>query len=296
LLKQRIITALVLAPLTLACVFFLGAEAFALFCAVVILIGAWEWGPLMGLNATISRLAFMAVNAAIIGFLAFTVPVETMWLNDHQLLSESALKLQPIYQNILLAAGVWWLLSTALVYSYPNSAAAWRDNLVVKGLMGLLTLIPAWIAFVAIRTLDINNHFYFGATLLFASLAIVWAADVGAYFFGKRFGKRKLMPQVSPNKTLEGFLGGLFAVAVLVLVLNLSFSIELNHYLPYLMVAIITAIVSAVGDLNESMLKRAAGIKDSGSILPGHGGLLDRIDSLVAAAPVFILLYMFVLR
>lgn len=119
----------------------------------------------------------------------------------------------------------------------------------------------------------------------------MWAADIGAYFSGKKFGKHKLMPHVSPNKTIEGFAGGLIWVAVLVLILNASFGIDMSQYPMYLAIAVVTAIISAVGDLNESMLKRVAGVKDSGTILPGHGGILDRIDSLVAATPVFILLY-----
>jgi phosphatidate cytidylyltransferase len=291
LLKQRIITGLVLAPLTLACVYFLGAEAFAIFCSIVILIGAWEWGPLMGLTSNINRVVFMVVISIIMALLAVVAPVTAMWGSLDN-------GLTPLYQNILLVAALWWLVAAFLVYSYPNNSGLWRDNMLVKGLIGVLTLIPAWIAFIAIRTLNIDSEPYFGAHLLFASLSIVWAADVGAYFCGKRFGKHKLMPKVSPNKTLEGFFGGLVCVAVLALLINVAFvsgdSENVFGSVPVLLViAIVTAIVSAVGDLNESMLKRAAGIKDTGTILPGHGGLLDRIDSLVAATPIFILLYIF---
>lgn len=283
-LKQRIITALILAPLTLSCVFFLAADHFAIFCALVILIGAWEWGPLMGLEKPAARGAFVALTGVAMAFLHFLQPAYHMWQGD---------VLAPLYFNILLVAAIWWLISTALVFSYPGSARWWQGNMLLKGLIGLLTLVPAWVAFIAIRTLNIEveDKFYFGASLLFGFLAIVWAADIGAYFAGKKLGNAKLMPNVSPNKTVEGFVGGLVSVAVLVLILNWSFSIAGDSYVVYLLIGLITAVISAVGDLNESMLKRSAGIKDSGSILPGHGGLLDRIDSLVAAAPVFILLY-----
>jgi phosphatidate cytidylyltransferase len=288
LLKQRILTALLLAPLTLACVFFLGAESFAVFCCITIAIGAWEWGPLMGLTTMAGRLCYTAFIVAIMAGLAVVWPVDKMWLADGSLL--------PVYQIILLVAGGWWLTAIVLIYSYPKTSVVWRDHMLVKGMIGVLSLVPAWVAFVAIRTLNIEQQFYYGSTLLFVSLAIVWAADVGAYFCGKRFGQRKLMPLVSPNKTLEGFLGGLASVTVLVLLLNLGFGVTVDNYPGYFIIAIATASISAVGDLNESMLKRAADIKDSGSILPGHGGLLDRIDSLIAATPMFVLLYIFFVR
>jgi phosphatidate cytidylyltransferase len=285
LLKQRIITGLILAPITLGCVYLLETDFFALFCTVVIMIGAWEWGPMMGLDKTSGRAGFVAFIAVLLGALAYFFPVGAMWSATGELLGA--------YQSILLAGSAWWLVSGALIVSYPGSSTAWQHNRVLKGLMGVLTLVPAWVAFIAIRTVNIEleGQLYFGANLLFASLMIVWAADIGAYFCGKKFGKNKLMPLVSPNKTIEGFVGGLIWVAILVVILNLSNSTELSSYPVYLIIAIVTAIVSAVGDLSESMLKRSADIKDSGSILPGHGGLLDRIDSLVAATPVFILLY-----
>ena len=281
-LKQRIITALILAPITLGCVFFLPTQGFALFCAAVIMIGAWEWAPMMGWSNPGQKVTFSAIVGLLIGALAWFAPVAQMWDANNQLL--------PLYQWILMAAAAWWALSLVLIVSYPGSESTWQNQL-VKGFFGLLTLVPAWVAFVAIRTLNIDTEFYFGASLLFASLVIVWAADIGAYFFGKKFGNRKLMPAVSPNKTIEGFLGGLFTVALLTMAMNLGFGISTELYPAYLAIAIVTAIVSAVGDLSESMVKRSAGIKDSGTILPGHGGLLDRIDSLVAAAPVFILLF-----
>ena len=288
-LKQRIITGLVLAPITLACVFLLPTPYFILFCSAIIMIGAWEWGPLMGVTSSAGRVGFMAFVLAILIGLHFVSPADSMW----QLSSDESIQLAGTYYGILAVSALWWLVSLVLIVSYPNSAGLWQQNLVVRGMIGVLSLIPAWVAFIAIRTLYIEQQgqFYFGAYLLFASLLIVWAADIGAYFSGKKFGKHKLMPQVSPNKTIEGFVGGLIWVAILVVILNISFDIDSALYPLYILVALVTAFISAVGDLNESMLKRVAGVKDSGTILPGHGGILDRIDSLVAATPVFILLY-----
>ena len=288
-LKQRIITGLVLAPITLACVFLLPTPYFILFCSVIMMIGAWEWGPLMGVTSNAGRIGFMAFVLAILVGLHFISPADSMWQSS----SDGSIELAGTYYGILAVSAFWWLVSLVLIVSYPKSAGLWQQNLIVRGVIGILSLIPAWVAFIAIRTLYIEQEgqFYFGAYLLFASLLIVWAADIGAYFSGKKFGKHKLMPQVSPNKTIEGFAGGLIWVAILVVILNISFDIDSSLYPLYILVALVTAFISAVGDLNESMLKRVAGVKDSGTILPGHGGILDRIDSLVAATPVFILLY-----
>ena len=256
-----------------------------MFCSAIVLIGAWEWGPLMGVKGTLNRLIYVIFMAALLLALHTLSPADGMWQGQNQLDST--------YYGILLSGALWWCVSLGLIFSFPNSASLWQGNLVLRAIIGVLSLIPAWVAFIAIRTLyiDVEGQFYYGAFLLFASLIVVWAADIGAYFSGKKFGKHKLLPLVSPNKTIEGFVGGLIWVAVLVVILNVCFAIEFKHYPIYLLIAVLTAVVSAVGDLNESMLKRVAGVKDSGSILPGHGGLLDRIDSLVAATPVFILLY-----
>ena len=186
----------------------------------------------MGLTETPARAGFVALNAALIGALAFLAPVTGIWLADGSL--------HPVYQSLMWLAGGWWLLSLALIVSYPGSEKLWQ-NPVVKGVMGLLTLVPAWGAFVAIRTLNIDVQFYYGASLLFASLTIVWAADIGAYFFGKSLGKRKLMPKVSPNKTIEGFLGGLLTVAIFIWLLMVGFEVQTDLYPVYLMIGVITA-------------------------------------------------------
>lgn len=278
-----------LAPITLACVFLLPTPYFILFCSAVMLIGAWEWGSLMGVTSTSGRIGFVALIIAMLVALHVISPADAMW----QSVNGQSLQLADTYYGILFISALWWLISLFLIFTYPKSASFWQQNLLIRALIGVLSLVPAWVAFIAIRTLHIEQEglFYFGAYLLFASLLIVWAADIGAYFSGKKFGKHKLMPHVSPNKTIEGFVGGLIWVAVLVVILNACFDIEVSQYPLYLAIAVLTAVISAVGDLNESMFKRVAGVKDSGTILPGHGGILDRIDSLVAATPVFILLY-----
>jgi len=152
-----------------------------------------------------------------------------------------------------------------------------------KMVIGFLVLIPAWVAMVGMKAHPQGN------LLIFMLFLLVWGADIGAYFTGKRFGRKKLIPQVSPGKTREGVLGGL-AVCVLVAIgFAISSELSMGATLALLLLALVTGMVSVLGDLFESMFKRERGIKDSGRILPGHGGILDRIDSLTAAAPIFLL-------
>jgi phosphatidate cytidylyltransferase len=132
---------------------------------------------------------------------------------------------------------------------------------------------------------------YYGASLIFYVLGIVWAADIGAFFVGVKFGKHKLRPEVSPGKTLEGLMGGVFASSAIIAFAALHYQVDPSRIWLHIAVGAITVGVSALGDLNESMFKRCAGIKDSGKLLPGHGGVMDRIDSLTAAFPVFAFCY-----
>lgn len=284
-LKQRIMTGILLALLTVACIFLLPANFFILLCSGVILMASWEWGPLMGLNQPSQRWLFVSIMAILLMMIDFIVPLSDMWQSNGELTT--------VYYAILWLGMCWWCLSILLIFSFPQSAILWRSNLLLRGLIAICSLVPAWVALIAIRTMNmhVEGQFYDGAVLLLISMVIVWAADIGAYFSGKKYGRHKLMPEVSPNKTIEGFVGGLIWVAALVILLKVVFQFDKALLPLYLLIAVLTAMVSAVGDLNESMLKRNAGIKDSGSLLPGHGGLLDRIDSLVAAMPMFILLY-----
>ena len=261
-LKFRVATALVIAPMTLAAVFFLTTQAFALFMAVIVLVAAWEWTAMMRLVSRSKRTVY------ILSVLFAIVLVQK--------------GLAYFGQAIFAVAALWWLVATLLVVLYPKACALWCGR-VNKGVVGFLVLLPTWAAMVYIRELDQ------GPWLIVYMFLLVWGADTGAYFAGKRFGKRKLMPQVSPAKSWAG-IGGACVTVLLVTTLTqqvLNFSQHLGYGI-YLL-ALVLLFVSVVGDLTESMFKRQCGIKDSGSILPGHGGIMDRIDSLTAAAPVFAL-------
>lgn len=282
-LIQRIITALILAPAAIAAIFYLPLMYFAALLVVVIGIGAWEWGPLMGFDTKTRRTGFVATTLVLIACIWALVPPTDLWINPTQL---------HVYALVLLWLAVaWWLFSAFLMFSYPNASVFWAKHRSIRGVFGWLTLVPTWLAFMVIRTNDYQADSYHGAQLLMFLFLMVWSADIGAYFVGKAFGKNKLMPNVSPGKTFEGFLGGIAFACLLISIAAYQLNWNSEQVTTVLLVTVLITTVSVLGDLNESMFKRQAGVKDSGTILPGHGGILDRIDSLTATAPVFALCY-----
>ncbi len=264
-LKQRVITAFILMSVFLVLLFFSPWYSFGLFVALIFAFGAWEWSDLSGLVSFSHRVAY--VTATVL----FTAGA-ALWTD----FARDLVNLRPI----LLVACVFWVLAFICVQSFPSSAVVWR-SVTVRLAMGWLVLSPAWLATMYLR--NQNN----GVLLVLLCLLIVAAADVGAYFSGKRFGRRKLAPAVSPSKSWEGVWGGL----VLALAVGIAFNAVFGHssWQPLFLIVVPAALISVVGDLFESMIKRVRGIKDSGTILPGHGGILDRVDGMVAAAPLFAL-------
>lgn len=258
-LKQRIITALALLPFALGGFFLLDGALFALFIGAVVSLGAWEWARLAGLTAQVQRVAFAVLVAALLLGL-YLVPVLAPW--------------------VLLCALIWWSLATALVLGYPASSRYWV-GLPTKLIIGLLILLPAWQGLVLFKQWPEANW------LILAVMVLVWGADIGAYFSGRRFGKRKLAPQVSPGKSWEGVFGGLLATLLICVGVAIYRDWSFASLLLGLLGTALVVLISVVGDLTESMFKRQAGVKDSSNLLPGHGGVLDRIDSLTAAIPVF---------
>ena len=274
--KQRVVTALILAPLALMAVFYLPLAGFAVFISAAFLLGAWEWSGFCGLPDKASRLCYVGLTALVLALLYWQLPQQASWPLENNILLSS----------VLMAGVGWWLLAIVLVLTYPRSQRLWVNSDWGKALMGWLTLIPAWAAVLFIRSTDYAASNFTGAWLIFALLGLVWAADIGGYIVGKPFGKHKLLPKVSPGKTVEGMLGGLALVALVVTVVAMLQDWPTQTPVWYI-AALLLTVLSVFGDLTESMFKRAAGKKDSGAFLPGHGGILDRIDSLTATAPLF---------
>tara|TARA_Y100001951_G_C11265371_1_gene255147 strand:- start:129 stop:989 length:861 start_codon:yes stop_codon:yes gene_type:complete len=278
LFKQRVLTALLLAPLALLAVFYLPLSGFALFVSVAFLLGAWEWSGFCGLANRTMRAVYTGLTAAILLAIYYIQPIalQSLFADTYTL-------------TLVMAGVIWWLLAVVLVLTFPRSQGLWAGRDWLKALMGWLTLLPAWSAIVFVRGLEYPQAEFTGAWLLFGLLGLVWAADIGGYIVGKPFGKTKLLPKVSPGKTLEGMLGGMGMVLLLVSAVG-YWQDWPDQILYWYLAAVILTALSVFGDLTESMFKRAAGKKDSGAFLPGHGGILDRIDSLTATAPLYALL------
>ena len=258
--KQRLITALVLAPLALAAVFLLPLTLFSVLMGGLVLLGGWEWSNL-ALHRRVHRWLYVASLAVL---LLFTQQL-LVWVEV----------------PILIAAFAFWGFALSRVGRYPQTRGI--EQTPTKLLIGYLVLIPAWVAMVGMKA-----HPQ-GDSMIFMLFLLVWGADIGAYFAGKRFGRNKLIPKVSPGKTREGVLGGLSVCVMVAIGFAITTQLSAGEAIALMLLALVTGMVSVLGDLFESMFKRERGIKDSGRLLPGHGGILDRIDSLTAAAPIFLL-------
>ncbi len=264
-LFQRVVTALLLAPLAILIILLLPTPWLAVVGAVVFLGALEEWARLAGVRQPAARIALLAVAA-----LLFVL----LWLAH-------AGPLTPL----LLALGVaWWLIACLWLRHFAYGAAPTKENRAIKLAAGAFVVFPAWIAALALHGREPHGHWW-----MLLALLVVWAADIGAYFSGRAFGKRKLAPQISPGKTWAGTYGALAAGAAVALIGGWLLGLR-GAALPGLAVlALLTVAASIVGDLLESLMKRHAQVKDSGDLFPGHGGLLDRLDSVFAALPVFTL-------
>ena len=260
-LKQRVITASVLALIALWVVLKLPVIGFGVALAGVVLLCAWEWADLAGWRRPRERLAYGGVVLALI---------LAIW----PLMGHAALVV-----GLLLPVLAVWCYVLFWLWRYAGQPEC-QDRPLVIGVAGVVVLVAAWAALMGLR------H-EFGPSYVLFLLMLIWVADIGAYFAGRRWGRRKLAPTISPNKTLEGAVGGLVAGLAVALAFG-SFAGAGLAQLPALaLVAAATVLASILGDLIESLLKRQAGVKDSGDLIPGHGGVLDRIDGVLAALPVF---------
>lgn len=269
-LWQRVVTALLLLPLVLGAIFFLPNDFFALFIAVPVLLAGREWTRMAPVQP---RLFMVLLSLGLAG---------TFWIG----------KILPMAPHLLwLLAVLFWLLALALVVSYPQLKGWYRHRLFMYA-TGLMLLLPAWYAVVQLQApeFSLGESRVRGLALL-AGFVVVWGADIGAYFAGRAFGRHKLAVHVSPGKSVEGAVGGLLLTLVLGALLGHWLALGHAMFAALLALVFMTTLASVLGDLFESMVKREAGLKDSGTLLPGHGGMLDRIDSVTCALPVFALGY-----
>lgn len=252
-LKTRIITAVISVLVLGAVLFLIPPSAAETVIAALILVGAWEWSGFLGLRHDMARSLYVALIATLMGTMVFVLPEQT---------------------EILLKIGCgWWFVAFIWTFYFPT-----RIPTAVRWICGALVLVPLFVALLLLYRLDHE--------LLVFALLIVWASDAGAYFAGTKFGRVKLAPHISPGKTWEGVIGGLTLVVLLAFAWASYSVMPLAVLLPF---CLGVGALSIVGDLTVSMFKRTAGVKDSGALFPGHGGVLDRIDSIAAAAPLFAL-------
>ncbi len=263
-LIKRVITALLLAPLVVLAVFKLNDTYFSWATAFVVLLGAWELGRIAGL----ARPVALATYTLVLGGLM----VGLVSINN-----------SAVVGGFYIAVSCWWVLFLVLALSGQPNSEPGSGRRVSALVGGAILLLASWGALNALHALP-----SVGPGLLMFLLLLIWAADISAYFSGRAFGRTKLSPSISPGKTWEGVYGALLGALVCGLVLHYSEWLGMFELLWILPLCVATALISVGGDLWESLLKRRAGMKDSGNILPGHGGILDRIDSLIAAAPFFI--------
>ncbi len=257
-LTQRILTALILIPLTIWFVVDASPLCFSIITGIVMLYAAWEWTGLMGVSSIALRLGYV-VLLAMLGFVSQWLPLGIF----------------------ALIGFIWWFFAIFVLRRYSQGNSKGLTGHFNQGFIGLLILLPCYLS------LLILHAAHYGVGLILILLLLVAATDSGAYFAGRWFGKHKLAPSISPGKTIEGVIGGVVVMLICVFIASLFLSYNMMDTLVLLAISIITALFSVVGDLTESIFKRIRGAKDSGNILPGHGGVLDRMDSYTAAAPVF---------
>ena len=257
---KRTISLVVLVPIVVWIILYANPQIFQIIALIVCLIGAWEWSNFMMFTSKYRRFIYLVLILAGIFFAGF---ISSML--------------------ILLIAAIWWAYALGQLIRYHKNPEP-KTNKFWLGVLGVLVIVAAWVGLNVLRNTGLH-----GAGWLLLYLVMLWSTDTGAYLAGKFLGKHKLAPNLSPNKTIEGAIGGLVALLIVAIVGVFLLHIPSSQWVVYFLGAILLNVFSVIGDLYESMLKRKRGIKDSGNVIPGHGGILDRIDGLLASVPVFAL-------
>ncbi|MBI5463196.1 MAG: phosphatidate cytidylyltransferase [Gammaproteobacteria bacterium] len=259
---KRLLTAALLIPLVVWGILRLPTPAFVAVSGAFMVLAVWEWTGLIPLRTLPAKLVYLLGCVAVAGGAWSVLQQHPEWL-----------------PRLLAVATIWWLLATV----WLRAPQIGRDWIAFKFILAVLALLPAWLALGAL-----HGRAERGPELALFIFVLMWVADSGAYFAGKRFGRHKLAPRVSPGKTWEGVAGGMTGSALFAVFAGQKFGWSGDQLLAFVGLALACAAISIVGDLFFSLLKRQQNLKDTGQLFPGHGGILDRIDSLLAAVPVFL--------
>ncbi len=250
-------------PLILWAIYSMPENYFAIFSFVLVSLGAWEWSAFADWKKTLQRSLFLIVSVALFLIVIFAQNSD-------------------VNNSIIVASLIWWLICIPLLLTFPFANNHFMQRQFTKTIVGIVLLSATLVSMILIR----NNPAYGSGYVLYLIL-LIWFADSGAYFAGRAFGKNKLLPTVSPGKTWEGVVGALIVTFIVAIISANLLEIASTQFILFILITMLTVVYSVVGDLSESVFKRMANIKDSSHLIPGHGGILDRIDSLMAAFPVF---------
>ena len=277
-LLKRIITASVLATLIAFSVFKLPIEFFSLFIGLITLLAAWEWTYLVGISILYKRILFLLVLIAPMFGIHF-------WTQILELISQLAdwpdvRDYSGILEWFVIPPVLFWILVMILIRNTPTGVLNLQLKTQYKALIGWFILLSAWMFLTRLRAL-------YGTEMTMYFLILIWVADISAFFAGKKWGKTKLAPEISPGKTVAGMYGALLSGLICGVILSVGYGFQLMITSDFILLSVLTVLISIYGDLFISIVKRQRGVKDSGTLLPGHGGILDRIDSLIAAIPFF---------
>ncbi|NOQ34324.1 MAG: phosphatidate cytidylyltransferase [Methylococcaceae bacterium] len=277
-LLQRIITASILASLIVSAVMFLPAVYFSLVIGVLVLIGAWEWTFLISLEKLTTRVLFLvSLTLPMIGITFWTQFLEIIALFFEW---PGVREYSGLIEWTVIPPILFWVIVMILIRQVPTLFLKLELKTCYRALTGWFVLLAAWMFLGRL-------HLLYGSEMVLYFMILIWIADISAYFTGKKFGKDKLSPDISPGKTLQGMYGALGSAAICAIVLSLIYSFSWMSSIDFILLSVLTVLISIYGDLFFSLIKRQKGVKDSGIIFPGHGGVLDRIDSIIAASPFF---------
>jgi phosphatidate cytidylyltransferase len=277
-LLKRIITASVLASLIALAVFKLPMEYFSLVIGLVTLLAAWEWSNLAGVTSLFKRVLFLLV--LILPMLGIQFWTQILELVAQAVDWPDVRDYSGILEWLVIPPILFWILVMILIRNTPAGVLNLKLKTGYKVLIGWFVLLSAWMFLSRLRA-------FYGTEMTMYFLILIWVADISAYFAGKKWGITKLAPEISPGKTVAGMYGALVSGLVCAVVLSLIYGFQLMIAADFVLLSVLTVLVSIYGDLFVSVVKRQRGVKDSGSILPGHGGVLDRVDSMIAAIPFF---------